>query len=321
MAKTFRREEAVEPEGDTIVLKPGEFVTRRVTSPAAERWLGVEHVVVSGSSRVEVIDYMGDDSRVAQAARVSTAKDRMAKPFERLIGFLLGHRHMSPFEQCQVTFRIVCPLFVAQQLLRHRAMHFNQLSFRYVEATHSVYLWPESAIGLQPLEGNVQGRDDSGTVAWRQAMLRSIQAAARRAFASYRLLLSNGVAREIARSVLPQSTMTVLYVTGDLRNVLHFLDLRLAPDAQAEIRDIARVVERFVAEWVPVTYAAWLEHVHMATTLPWSSVRALEKVLASLSPEALEVARAAVENATPAEDDQIVLRGLIEKLRKAGAGR
>lgn len=208
---------------------------------------------------VQLIDHMGDDLRIVNAARVSYGSDDLDKlePTERdkrLIKYLLTNRHTSPFEHVQFTFRVEAPIFVARQWMRHRTGKYNEISGRYTELPENYYIPQEwrgqSKTNHQGSEGRITGQMQANKVYIH---------ACKEAFRAYRTLLELGVAREQARMVLPLSTFTAFYFTIDLHNLLHFLDLRLHPHAQGEIRVYADLMLEAITPVVPNTIQVWME--------------------------------------------------------------
>lgn len=209
---------------------------------------------------VRLIDHMGSDLSVVRAARVSyDAAWRAGEDSgsdERLINYLWSHRHTTPFEAVTFTFEVHAPIFVFRQWHRHRTWSFNELSARYRELPEQFYV-PEANVLLAQSKNNKQGRDgelDPNVVASARAEMYS---AASIAFNSYRELLANGVARELARSVLPVSTYSTMFATVNLLNLLKFLTLRADAHAQYEIRVYAEAMLDLIRSVVPVSVAAW----------------------------------------------------------------
>ena len=228
---------------------------------------------------VRLVDVYGDDLRIAQSARVSFAGDGVERLPERerdLVRYLFEHRHMSPFEQCVLTLEVRAPLFAVQQWLRHRTMRFNQESGRYTVLRTDFHVptswrtqsddnkqgsggtlgdWASLPAGARPVLANPSEVYDtpSAYLARRVAVLNEM------ARQVYEEAVSFGVAREQARVVLPVSTYTRFVVQLDLRNALHFLGLRTAGDAQAEMRAYADAVGAIVAEWCPWAHGAWVD--------------------------------------------------------------
>ena len=211
-------------------------------------------------SHVELIQVQGSDRMIAAAARVSYARDldydggdETTGKDAKLLAYLLAHDHGSPFEHNLITFRVKAPLFVVQEMLRHRiGVSFNQQSGRYTEFLPEFYVprvfRTQDAKNKQSSSGEVEHGSTAALV---------YKMACEASFTNYESLLRLGVAREQARGVLPHCTYTSLYITFNVRSLLHFLDLRLAPGAQWEIRQYAKVFEGYLEVNFPLTYAAW----------------------------------------------------------------
>jgi len=208
---------------------------------------------------VRLDDAMADDLSVVNAARVSFArrKDEMDESDEGLIRFLMRDRHGTPFEHNSFRFHIRSPIFVAREWMRHRVGSFNEFSMRYAKATDDFYV-PEAedvrsqvgkpgAYTFEPVSPELaeQTREE----------LRALYDAA---YATYARLVEQGVARELARSVMPVGAYTEFYWTVNARSLMNFVSLRAAETAQREIRRYADACERFLAERMPVTYDAFV---------------------------------------------------------------
>jgi thymidylate synthase (FAD) len=202
---------------------------------------------------------MADDLSVANAARVSFArrKEELDEADEGLIRFLMRDRHGTPFEHNSFRFHIRCPIFVAREWMRHRVGSFNEFSMRYAKATDEFYV-PEAddvrsqvgkpgAYSFEPVSPELAERA-------REEM----QAVYEQAFATYERLVEAGVARELARSVMPVGAYTEFYWTVNARSLMNFVSLRAAETAQREIRRYADACERFFAERMPITHAAFV---------------------------------------------------------------
>lgn len=218
---------------------------------------------------VELIDFMGDDSRIVQSARVSYGKNVKTIHQDReLIRYLMRHQHMSPFEMNIVTFYMKLPIFVARQLIRHRTASVNEISGRYSVLKDEYY---------KPEEWRFQDRNNK-----QGSKVRSVQESqrflenrcynyphradeeyrdiCRESFDTYNGLLEYDIGREMARMCLPVSTYTEWYWTCDLRNILHMLQLRLDSHAQWEIQQYAKVISNIVKELFPMTYEAFEDY-------------------------------------------------------------
>ena len=216
----------------------------------------------SSEGEVEYVSHVGSDVSAIRAARVSTGKDLESKEFDvekdgRLLSFLLRNGHWSPFEHSQVTFRVKAPIFIARQWMRHRSWVFNELSGRYAELPAEFWI-PGEWYEQNPNRKQCAGKPIES--ARRQARLMDLyEDSVRDCAYTYNTLLRAGVAREQARAVLPVSTYTHFYATASLRSILHFLDLRLHPDAQTEMMDYAAKVQDIVHDLFPRTLLAWFE--------------------------------------------------------------
>jgi thymidylate synthase (FAD) len=202
---------------------------------------------------------MATDLSVVNAARVSFArrKEEMDESDEGLIRFLMRDRHGTPFEHNAFRFHVRCPIFVAREWFRHRIGSFNEFSMRYAKATDDFYV-PEpddvrsqvgkpGAYSFEPVDPELAERTRE-----------ELQAVYETAFATYERLVEAGVARELARSVMPVGAYTEFYWTVNARAVMNFVSLRAADTAQREIRRYADAVERFLADRMPVTHDAFV---------------------------------------------------------------
>ena len=237
--------------------------TLRAVSEGMERHL-YEAVPVLDHGFVRVIDYMGDDAAIVQAARVSYGRGTKSVTNDAgLIRYLMRHWHSTPFEMCEVKLHVKLPIFVARQWIRHRMANVNEYSARYSILDREFYVPEPSALAAQSTS-NAQGRGEVLQGAEAEAALRMLREGPARAFDDYEALLSEdgqaGLARELARTVLPASTYTQWYWKTDLHNLLNFLRLRADPHAQMEIRAYADAIGAMVADWVPLTWAAHLDY-------------------------------------------------------------
>ena len=221
---------------------------------------------------VRVIDYMGDEAAIVQAARVSYgAGTKTPSDDKSLIRYLLRHHHTTPFEMCEIKLHMKLPIFVARQWIRHRTANVNEYSARYSVLDREFYVPEIAEIGKQST-ANKQGRAD-GTDDMRPEEVREIiRSSANRSFDDYEVMVADeeegdyGVARELARIVTPVSTYTQWYWKVDLHNLLHFLKLRTNPHAQKEIRVFADIVARTVQAWMPNVWEAFEDYVTGAHT-------------------------------------------------------
>jgi len=218
-------------------------------------------------SHVELIDTMpveNLDAAIVQAARVSYGSGTKTPSEDRaLIRYLMRHWHTTPFEMVEFKFRIKCPIFVARQHFRHRTASINELSARY-SIVQNEYWVPKEFRGQSAV--NKQGSD--GPIEDPHMILYSIYVkSCEDSFKTYNKLLSSGVSRELARAVLPMSTMTEFYWKINLHNLLHYLRLRLDPTAQQEIREVAEQLFAIVEQKVPVVAEAFRDFRLQSLTL------------------------------------------------------
>ncbi len=265
--------------------------TRRATSPALEEVL-YEPVPVLDHGFVRVIDYMGDDSAVVQAARVSYGKGtKKVSNDEGLIRYLLRHRHTTPFEMCEIKYHMKMPIFVARQWIRHRTANVNEYSARYSVLDREFYIPEPDQLAAQSVS-NRQGRGDvlKGEEAAR--VLDLLRTDAQNTYDHYVEMLNedeqgnlidegkSGLARELARMNLTLNTYTQWYWKIDLHNLLHFLSLRADAHAQYEIRVYAEAMMDSLKRWVPLTYQAFMDYRVGGAQLSAKGLDVVKKMLA-----------------------------------------
>ena len=211
---------------------------------------------------MRLIDYMGNDKRIAQAARVSYGEG--TKTFREdaiLIDYLLRHQHTSPFEHVVLELHCKMPIFVARQWIRHRMARINEISGRYSVMSDEFYLPPEDQIKGQS-EDKKQSRSLHEVPAeLRKKVLEILKRDQGSAYASYKELIDDGIARELARINLPLSLYTQWYWQMDLHNLFHFLELRMDSHAQWEIREYANAIAgitKAIARW-PTTRSSGID--------------------------------------------------------------
>lgn len=209
-------------------------------------------------STVELHKTNASDEDVAYAAWVSNNADPRAKDtgrIEGLIGFLMRERHMSPFEHGSFTFIVKTPIFVAREFMRHRTFSYNELSGRYTELPQNFYMPTEDRPVRQT--GKVGSYSFEPGTYDQYAAIRGMERTYQECWDKYQSMLNLGIAREVARNVLPVGIYTSFFATCNPRNLMQFLDLRLDPQAQYEIRQVAGQMETHFAETMPLTYRAW----------------------------------------------------------------
>ncbi|GLK64815.1 FAD-dependent thymidylate synthase [Paracoccus kondratievae] len=257
--------------------------TLRAVSEGMEQHLYKAHEVLD-HGLVRVIDYMGDDSAITQAARVSYGRGtKSVSNDEGLIRYLMRHWHSTPFEMCEVKFHVKLPVFVARQWIRHRTANVNEYSARYSILDREFYIPAPEHLAAQSTVNN-QGRGQvlEGDEAAR--VLDLLREDAMRAYDHYEQMLSQegqqGLARELARMNLPANVYTQWYWKVDLHNLFHFLRLRADAHAQYEIRAYAEVICNIVRDWVPHAYAAFEDYRLGAVQLSAKGVEVLKRRLA-----------------------------------------
>jgi thymidylate synthase (FAD) len=277
-----------EQEDEIAVQRSETRPTRRVTAAALEEIL-YEPVRVLDHGFVRVIDYMGDDAAVVQAARVSYGRGtKRVSEDQGLINYLMRHRHTTPFEMCEIKFHVKLPIFVARQWIRHRTANINEYSARYSILDKEFYIPGAEHLGEQTTT-NGQGRGEPLEQAAAQRVLDLLRAEAERAYAGYAELLNEdgtakperpGLARELARMNLSLNFYTQWYWKTDLHNLMHFLSLRADPHAQYEIRAYAEKMLEILARWVPMTHAAFVEYRMQAALISKSGLAVIRRLIA-----------------------------------------
>jgi thymidylate synthase (FAD) len=252
--------------------------TFRPCSEGAEDFIGGT-IDVLDHGFVRVVDYMGDDAAIVQAARVSYGKGTKSVSDDRaLIRYLVRNRHTSPLEMCELKLHCKMPIFVARQWIRHRTANVNEYSGRYSVMSDDYYL-PSIDVICAQSDVNKQSRGESMHPKLAEKTQRIVSSVCDTAKEDYELLLAQGTARELARIVLPVNFYTEWYWKTDLHNLLHFLHLRLHPYAQWEIRQYAEAILEIVRQWVPITYEAFMDYIVNAQTLSVQQSVTLLKIL------------------------------------------
>jgi thymidylate synthase (FAD) len=264
--------------------------TRRATVPALEEIL-YEPLSVLDRGFIRVVDYMGDDAAVVQAARVSYGRGtRKVSEDQGLINYLMRHRHTTPFEMCEIKYHIKLPIFVARQWIRHRTANVNEYSARYSILDNEFYVPAVEHLAAQATM-NRQGREQVLDGAAAQRVLDLLRGDAERAYAGYAELLNEdaagapidparpALARELARINLSLGFYTQWYWKIDLHNLMHFLSLRADPHAQYEIRAYAEAMLGTLARWVPMTHAAFLEYRMNAVLVSATGLTVIRRLL------------------------------------------
>lgn len=247
----------------------------RTTSPELDAILGVKFPVLNNGF-IRVVDYMGNDAAICQAARCSYGAGTKSINEDRgLLRYLMRHRHTSPFEQASIKLHVRMPIMVMRQWVRHRTAKLNELSGRYS-------IMPDDRLQTAPTEWRTQSevnkQGSGGFIDAETGAQLSLEEAEfqKTAQAVYERRLAAGVAKEQARNDLPLSTYTEIYWVMDLHNLLHFLSLRMDSHAQKEIRDYATIIgEQIVAKWVPLVWEAFQDYRLNSITLSGPEMKTL----------------------------------------------
>jgi thymidylate synthase (FAD) len=268
-------------------LRATPATTLRATVPALEAML-YHPTPVLDHGFVRVIDYMGDDAAVVQAARVSYGRGtKRVSEDAGLIRYLMRHRHSTPFEMCEIKYHVKLPIFVARQWIRHRTANVNEYSARYSVMDREFYIPAPEHLAAQS-DTNRQGRGAVLEGDEAAAVLDLLRRDAGSTYDHYAWMLNEdaadparqGLARELARMNLTLNTYTQWYWKADLHNLLGFLQLRADSHAQYEIRAYADAMLATVAAWVPATYAAFCDYRMGAVTLSAGMLAVLKRRLA-----------------------------------------
>ena len=283
------------------------FLTKRATVSKLEKILFKPFKVLDHGF-VRVIDYMGDDASIVQAARVSYGKGTKKLNQDRnLINYLLSHKHTTPFEMNEIKFHIKLPIFVARQWIRHRTANVNEYSARYSILDNEFYIPKNQDIKPQSKQNN-QGREGDLDNELRKEYVTQIRDNSQNNFSLYHNLLNSsekgeviddqkiGIARELARMVLPLNAYTQWYWKIDLHNLMHFLALRFDPHAQYEIRVYAKIMTDILKKWVPLTYEAFIRNKVGSLTLSSDAVNYLQSKLNDKSFDESKVSKRELDN-------------------------
>ena len=265
--------------------------TRRATVAALEEVL-YEPIPVLDHGFVRVIDYMGDDAAIVQAARVSYGKGtKRVQDDAGLINYLMRHRHTTPFEMCEIKYHVKLPIFVARQWIRHRTANVNEYSARYSILDKEYYIPAPAQLGAQST-ANRQGRADVLEGQEAQRVLEILKSDAELTYGHYEEMMNvreygsviddkrSGLARELARMNLTLNTYTQWYWKTDLHNLLGFLSLRADAHAQYEIRVYADVMLETVKRWVPAAYNAFIDYRMGGVYLSGKGMAVVKRLLA-----------------------------------------
>jgi len=264
--------------------------TKRVTAPELETIL-YEAIPVLDHGFIRVVDYMGDDSSIVQAARVSYGKGtKKVNTDAGLIKYLMRHWHSTPFEMCEIKYHVKLPIFIARQWIRHRTANVNEYSARYSILDKEFYLPAPENLATQS-QNNRQGRGDVLEGEQAKQVLEILKKDAEQTYNNYELMLNErydgsiidknqtGLARELARMNLTLNTYTQWYWKTDLLNLMNFLRLRADDHAQYEIRAYADTMLDTLKKWVPITYEAFMDYRVGGTEVSAKGKAVLQKLI------------------------------------------
>lgn len=256
----------------------------RPSSPEMDALLGLPFGVLDHGF-VRVVDYMGNEAAVVQAARVSYGMGLDTPKRDRsLLRYLMRHAHTSPFEMVEIKLHVKLPVFVARQWIRHRTASVNEISGRYTQLPEEFYL-PDLDQLMQQSQDNKQGRGERLSEEDGRDVRNMMEAAGRMDFTRYRGFISAyDLAKELARINLPLSTYTEFYWKIDLHNLLHFLKLRLHDHAQYEIRAYAQPIWNVVQNWLPNIADAFEDYCLNSYTFSEPEIEFLRDMLATVDP-------------------------------------
>ena len=248
-----------------------ETSTKRVTAPELEKIL-YEAIPILDHGFIRVVDYMGNDTSIVQAARVSYGKGtKKVSTDSGLIKYLMRHWHSTPFEMCEIKYHVKLPIFIARQWIRHRTANVNEYSARYSILDKEFYLPEKENLAAQS-QSNRQGRGDVLQGKQAEKVLNLLKSDAEQTYDNYEMMLNErydgsvinekevGLARELARMNLTLNTYTQWYWKTDLLNLMNFLRLRADHHAQYEIRAYAEVMLDTLKKWVPITFEAFMDY-------------------------------------------------------------
>ncbi len=273
-------------------MQDEQFSTKRATSAALEEIL-YDPIKVLDHGFIRVVDYMGDDAAIVQAARVSYGRGtKQVSQDKGLINYLMRHWHSTPFEMCEIKFHVKLPIFVARQWIRHRTANVNEYSARYSIMDKEFYIPTPEMLSPQSKQ-NHQGRAEGTSLSPEESarVLDILKGDSERVYGHYEELMNatndgnvidvekSGIARELARMNLTMNYYTQWYWKIDLHNLMHFLMLRADPHAQYEIRAYADAMIDVVAKWVPFAHEAFEEHRLHGTRLSRSGMGVVKRMI------------------------------------------
>ena len=239
---------------------------------------------------IRIVDYMGNDSSIVQAARVSYGKGTKKKSLdEGLIRYLLRHKHTTPFEMCEIKLHVKLPIFIARQWIRHRTANVNEYSARYSILEDEFYI-PKIANLAEQSSSNKQGRGKKINEDLAAKIIKILKDDSTRCYNNYLWMLNenntqgydetrDSLSRELARINLTLNTYTEWYWKIDLHNFMHFLSLRADHHSQFEIRAYADVLIKILKKWVPLTYKAFCSYMLNSAELSQEALQVIKELI------------------------------------------
>ena len=271
-------------------LRKNSSKTIRPVAPGIEKIL-YEVFPALDHGFVRVVDYMGDDQAIVQAARVSYGKGTTRVSEDRgLIRYLMRHRHSTPFEMCEIKLHVKLPMFIARQWIRHRTASINEYSARYSVLDKEFYIPEEKDLAVQS-KSNKQGRGDTLSAKDSEEALFLLKRDAEKSYETYEYLLNesqegevldnnrDGLSRELARINLTLNTYTQWYWKTNLHNLMNFIFLRADSHAQYEIRVYADIIYKIMESWVPITAEAFKSYRSGSVELSAEAIEVIKLML------------------------------------------
>ena len=274
---------------DISNLRKNRNYTYRPVSAGLERIL-YNQIKVLDKGFIRVVDYMGNDSSIVQAARVSYGKGTKKKSLdEGLIRYLLRHKHTTPFEMCEIKLHVKLPIFIARQWIRHRTANVNEYSARYSILEDEFYI-PKIANLAEQSSSNKQGRGKKINEDLAAKIIKILKDDSTRCYNNYLWMLNenntqgydetrDSLSRELARINLTLNTYTEWYWKIDLHNFMHFLSLRADHHSQFEIRAYADVLIKILKKWVPITYKAFCSYMLNSAELSQEALQVIKELI------------------------------------------
>lgn len=262
------------------VLSENVAKTGRVISSGIEKIL-YKPISVLDHGFIRIIDYMGNDSSIVQAARVSYgAGTKKVQEDRSLINYLMRHGHTTPFEMCEIKLHIKLPIFVMRHWVRHRTANINEYSARYSVLSNEFYI-PELEQIAKQSEANKQGKSEEIiNISKGKEIINILKEFSASAYEKYTYMLDKlSLARELSRTILPVGIYTEMYWKIDLHNLLHFLKLRTDSHAQYEIRCYANKILDIVKAWVPFTYDAFINYCQNSVSISKKCINLNKRIL------------------------------------------